>query len=225
MGIGHVAVGFAAKRAAPRANLGVLLLAAWFLDLWWGVFILLGVEQARITPGYTAAIPLELLHYPYSHSLVATVLWSTLFAAVTYALTKDRRVAGVVALAVASHWVLDVVSHPKDVPVGIGGPLLGLGLWNSLPGSIAVESLMMVGGVLLYASATGAPKRRALVITTIVFVLVGVGAYLGPPPPSILPLAAFNLFATIPVVLLGRWLDRPSELINEVARRQGGQWR
>jgi len=43
MFIGHYAVAFAAKRAAPRTSLGTLFLAAQFLDLLWPVFLLTGV--------------------------------------------------------------------------------------------------------------------------------------------------------------------------------------
>ena len=60
MGIGHFAVGFAAKRAAPRASLGVLLLSGVFVDLLWVLFIATGVEHARIVPGITAANALDL---------------------------------------------------------------------------------------------------------------------------------------------------------------------
>jgi len=35
MFIGHYAVGFGAKRFAPRVSLGTLLLAAQFIDLLW----------------------------------------------------------------------------------------------------------------------------------------------------------------------------------------------
>src|SRR5436190_1010001 len=40
MGIGHIATGFAAKRAVPRVPLAVLLFAATFVDVLWGAFVL-----------------------------------------------------------------------------------------------------------------------------------------------------------------------------------------
>ena len=51
MFIGHAAVGFASKAAAPRVSLGVLLAAPFLLDLLWPVFVLTGIESARIEPG------------------------------------------------------------------------------------------------------------------------------------------------------------------------------
>ena len=50
MFIGHFAVGFASKRAAPRASLGVLMAAPLFLDLLWPIFLIAGIESVRIEP-------------------------------------------------------------------------------------------------------------------------------------------------------------------------------
>ena len=47
----HFAVGFAAKRWAPRVSLGTLFLGAQFIDLLWPTFLLLGIEDVRIEPG------------------------------------------------------------------------------------------------------------------------------------------------------------------------------
>src|SRR4029077_18954709 len=80
MFIGHFAVGFAAKKFGPRTSMGALLAAPLFLDLLWGVFLLLGWEQVRIDPGNTRYTPLDLYHYPWSHSLLMAVVWATGFA-------------------------------------------------------------------------------------------------------------------------------------------------
>jgi hypothetical protein len=73
MFIGHYAVGFLAKRAAPRVSLGTLFLSVQLLDLLWPVFLLIGIEHVRFVPGITTFSPLDLYDYPISHSLV-TVL-------------------------------------------------------------------------------------------------------------------------------------------------------
>jgi len=54
MFIGHYAVGFAAKYAAPKASLGPLMAAPILLDLLWPIFLLAGWERVRIGPGNTA---------------------------------------------------------------------------------------------------------------------------------------------------------------------------
>ncbi len=56
MFIGHAAVGFAVKRAAPKASLGALMLASFFSDLLWTILVLVGVERVRIAPGITVVL-------------------------------------------------------------------------------------------------------------------------------------------------------------------------
>ena len=80
MFIGHFAVGFAAKRFAPRTSMAVLLAAPLFLDMLWPVFLLLGWEHVRIDPGNTRFTPLDLFDYPWSHSLAMSLVWATAFA-------------------------------------------------------------------------------------------------------------------------------------------------
>jgi len=88
MFIGHMAVGLASKRLAPRASMGVLMAAPMALDLLWPRFLLAGWEQVRIDPGNTAFTPLDFVSYPYSHSLAMSVLWGTLFALIYWASTR-----------------------------------------------------------------------------------------------------------------------------------------
>src|SRR5882762_6377816 len=79
------------------------------------------------------------------------VLWPVLVAIVYQTVKGDRAGAVWVGIAVASHWVLDCVSHRPDMPLYPGGAeRLGLGLWQSLAGTFAVEGLMFAAGVALY---------------------------------------------------------------------------
>lgn len=80
MFIGHFAVAFAAKRIAPAVSLGTLFLAAQLADLIWPALVLSGIEIVAIRPGITAMTPLDFIHYPYSHSLVALAAWSVAWA-------------------------------------------------------------------------------------------------------------------------------------------------
>jgi hypothetical protein len=82
MFIGHFALGFAAKRAAPRLSLATLFAAAQLADVIWPFLVAAGVEQVRIQPGITAFTPLDFVSYPYSHSLLALVVWGVLFGAI-----------------------------------------------------------------------------------------------------------------------------------------------
>src|SRR3954464_6022660 len=100
MFIGHFAVAFAAKRAAPEVSLGTLFLAAQLADLVWPTLVLLGIERFEIRPGITAVTPLDFLHYPYSHSLLALVLWGLALGGGYVLATKGRLAAGALIAAV-----------------------------------------------------------------------------------------------------------------------------
>ncbi len=78
MFIGHYGVSFAVKRAERSVPLWVLFLSVQFLDVLWAACVLLGIEKVRIVAGITASSPLDLYHMPYTHSLVAALLWSSI---------------------------------------------------------------------------------------------------------------------------------------------------
>ena len=155
MFIGHFGIALAAKRAAPRTSLGVLVAAAQLLDLIWPPLVLAGIEKVRIEPGNTRFTPLDFESYPWSHSLLMAALWSIVAAAAYWAAKRYRRGALVIGLAVFSHWLLDFITHRPDLPLYPGSRVYaGLGLWNSVPATIIVEGAIFALGVWLYAAST-----------------------------------------------------------------------
>src|SRR5512137_3197923 len=105
MFLGHIAVALAAKPLAPRASLGTLVFAALWIDLLWPVLLLFGFETVRIEPGATAVTPLVFEHYPWSHSLLAVLLWAAALGFLRLA-TRDVASAIVISALVISHWLL-----------------------------------------------------------------------------------------------------------------------
>src|SRR5262245_1303558 len=166
MFLGLFAVGLAAKRAAPETSLAVLFAAAQGPDLLWPLFLLLGIEQVRIVPGDTPVTPLEFVAYPWSHSLLMVGVWALLAAVVAAnAPARDSRTARrrglVFGARVLSHWILDVVTHRPDLRIARAGPArVGLGLWRSVPATLAVESLMYIAGAAIHFQATRAVDVR-----------------------------------------------------------------
>src|SRR5216684_3144484 len=150
MFIGHNAVGFASKKLAPSTSLLLLMGAPMLLDLFWPIFLLLGIEHVRIQPGATRFTPLDFYDYPWTHSLLMTVAWGLFFSGIYMAMTRYLRGALWVFLGVVSHWVLDFIVHRPDLPLYPHGPKFGLGLWNSPPATIVIESAMFALAVLLY---------------------------------------------------------------------------
>jgi hypothetical protein len=120
MFIGHFAVALAARRAEPGAALGTYMAAAQLPDLIWPYLLLAGVERVAIAPGDTAFTPLRFDSYPISHSLVTVIGWAFLFGAIHWRRTRRSRAAVWLAAAVASHWVLDFVTHRPDMPLAPG---------------------------------------------------------------------------------------------------------
>ena len=186
MFIGHFAVGFALKRAAPRTSLGVFVAAAQFLDLLWPIFLLLGWEHVSIAPGNTAMTPLAFDSYPLSHSLLMAIAWGVLFALAYRLRTRRTTAALLLGLAVVSHWVLDWVTHRPDLPLVPWSQLkVGLGLWNSVPATVLVESALFAAGVWMYVRVTRARDRMGRVnlvdLTSPSLALVYAGNLFGPP--------------------------------------------
>jgi membrane-bound metal-dependent hydrolase YbcI (DUF457 family) len=206
MFIGHFGVAFGAKRAAPSVSLGVLFAASELADLIWPNLVLLGIERVDVRPGITVVTPLDFVSYPYSHSLAALCVWAIAAAAAYMVLRRSRlAAAATIALLVVSHWILDVATHRPDMPLIPGGTTrLGLGLWNSLWGTLVVEAAMFAGGLAIYLRSTTARSRAGTIglWSLVAFLLITyLGALFGPPPPS----AAAVAWSAEAVWLLAAW--------------------
>jgi hypothetical protein len=215
MFLGHFGLAFAGKKAAPAVSLGMLVVAAQLADLLWPVLVLAGVERVAIRPGITAVTPLDFQSYPYSHSLVALAAWG-LVLGFGYAIVARGgvRAALTLGLLVVSHWVLDVIVHRPDMPVTVGGDTkLGFSLWDSVPGSVALELAVFGICVGVYARITRARDRigRLAFLGFVAFLLVIYGANVfGPPPPSV-PAVAGACMAMWLLAAWAHWLDRHRE--------------
>jgi FtsH-binding integral membrane protein len=208
--LGHLAVGFAVKRATPRVNLATLFAAAELPDLLWPVLVAIGVERVEIAPGITAFTPLDFVSYPWSHSLLLVVIWGLVFAMVHFLRSRNGVAAALLALLVVSHWLLDYVSHRPDMPVYPGGPRYGLGLWNSVPATIAVEGVLFVVGAWLYAQATRPRDGRGqFAFASLIGVLIL--AYVGnifSAPPSVDAIWSGALVGALLLIAWAAWADR-----------------
>ena len=203
MFVGHYSVSFAARARGFAIPLWVLFIAVQLLDVVWAPLVLLGVEKVRIVPGITASNPLDLYYMPYTHSLLAAILWSVA-AAVAYRFavpSAGRTAPFVIGVAVFSHWVLDFVVHRPDLPVYDDAAKVGLGLWNYPVAAFGVESLLLFGGMWLYLAGH---RKRVTLIVLFGLVMLAIQAYVffGPPPASdkaaaVTALAAYAIFAAV----------------------------
>lgn len=208
--VGHFGLGLAAKRLSPEVSLGTLFFAVQLADALWPLLLLAGVEHVRIVPNLMRLSHLDFLDYPVSHSLAALVAWGVLFGAVYFVIRRSLAAAVLLGVGVVSHWVLDVATHRPDLPVLPRGPYLGLGLWNSVPGTLAAEGTLYAAGIALYLRQTRAIDRvgtLGLGTLLVLLAVVWLAALFGPPPPNERVLASTALIGWI-VIPWAYWIDR-----------------
>jgi hypothetical protein len=193
MFIGHFAVGLAAKSVKPSLSLGSYFIAAQFVDLLWPTLLLLNLESVIISPGNTAMTPLDFVHYPYTHSLVMALIWAGAGFLLVYFLKKDFNAALLIGVCVASHWVLDFVTHRPDLPLTLSETTkVGLGLWNHRTATFLVESFLFAGSVFLFVRNSKALDGIGVygfwVLVAFLYV-ISISNMIGPPPPSVSAIA------------------------------------
>lgn len=213
MFVGHLAVAFAGKRVSPSTSLAWLVAAATTLDLVWPLFLLAGIEQVRIVPGATVFNPLVFDSYPWSHSLLMAAVWGIALAGLAQARGIEPRGTALIGALVVSHWVLDYVTHAPDMPLWPGrSPRLGLGLWNSIPGTLAVEGLLWATALVVYLQGRRARSWVGIValgsLVAVCTVMWALGPW-APPPPSPRGLAWFALVGWI-MIPWSIWVERSS---------------
>ena len=132
MFVGHYGPSFAIKSIRGSIPLWALFIAVQLLDVGWSVLVFLGVEKVRIVPGITASNPLDLYYMPYTHSLVAAVVWAIAAIMLSRFLLgiRDWSASIWIGAAVFSHWVLDFLVHRRDLPLYDDAAKVGLGIWN-----------------------------------------------------------------------------------------------
>ena len=211
MFIGHFGIGFGAKKVAPRVSLGTLFLAAQFIDLLWPPLLLFGIERVSIAPGNTQFTPLDFESYPISHSLAMVALWAVLFGLIYWLGMRYRRGAIVLGACVVSHWLLDLIVHRPDLPLIPGSSTrVGLGLWNSVGGTLIAESAIFIAGFMLYLRVTSAKDRIGLwgLWALVGFLVLSyIGNIFGPPPPDVRAIGWIGNAQWL-LVLWAYWVDR-----------------
>lgn len=205
MFVGHYGPSFAAKVLQPSIPLWVFFLAVQLVDVLWAILVILGIEEVRIVPGITASNPLDLHHVPYTHSLVAAMVWTAVTVVVARALPGPHSwsAGAVVGAAVLSHWFLDLVVHRPDLPLYGDAFKVGLGLWDFPIVAMTLELGSAFAGLVVYARRTQPHNLRGrssiLGFGSIILLAQGL-AFVGPPPASgsaaaVTALVAYGVFA------------------------------
>ena len=158
---GHFGFAAMVKSRERSAPLWALMLATVWLDVLFIPFFLAHRETVQtIHAGYAGSI----IHADYTHSVAGMLALSAALGAM-FIPRLGRRVALVIGLVSASHWVLDLVVHRADMPVLPGNfgnlPYLGLGLWNAPRVAACVELVLVVAGAILYSRAAREVSAKA----------------------------------------------------------------
>lgn len=211
MFIGHFGVGLAAKKIDSKPSLGTFFLASQFVDLLWPLFLIIGLERVQIDPGNTAFTPLNFIYYPFSHSLLADLIWAVLFGSVYFAIRKNVKTALLLGGVVLSHWVLDLFTHRPDLLLIPGfEEKVGFGLWNSVILTIVIEGAIYILGIWYYLRLTKSLNKTgnwAMWSLFVFLAIVYIFNVFGPPPPSVESISYAGLSLWL-IVAWAYWIDR-----------------
>lgn len=218
MFVGHYSASLAAKAWARETPLGSLFIAVQWLDVLFFPLAVMGIEKLELTPHGSGAMNFELPYMPYTHSLLAAVLWSLLVALVTLAWAvrgplraAATRMAIAMGLAVLSHWCLDLLVHYPDLPlVGNGPPKFGLMLWQWPWLTMALEMSLLGLSLLAYMRRTRASNALGRWGMPVFVGLLTVGEWVNlfaAPNNGVIALAAAAMGSYLGFAAIAGWLD------------------
>lgn len=186
MFIGHYGIAFAAKAAAPDIPLPVLMISTQIIDILFCGLVAAKVERVEIDKTASATVPLRSISMPYSHSGESAVVISLLTAVLAGVLYPALTLAElwIIGLVCLSHWVIDVIMHPPDIPILSARRKIGLGVWNNRPLSIGLELGLIAAGTAILATSGTVAAGPVWTVGAVMIVLQAV-AFTTPPPAPV----------------------------------------
>jgi membrane-bound metal-dependent hydrolase YbcI (DUF457 family) len=162
--VDHAATTLILKRRYPNVPIAPLLVAVQAMELAWVILSYLGIERTTTEPVVRSVADIHLAWMPYSHS-VATAMGAALLAWAAIELGLNQRDLGrAVGLGIASHLVLDLLTHAHDIVLWPGrvSPRLGLGLYDAAP--LAAFMVELIYGIICWRIYRGGRGLLALVV-------------------------------------------------------------
>jgi hypothetical protein len=210
MFIGHFAPGFAAAAHPKAPPLPVLIIASQLVDIAFFMFVPLGIESMRVTPGISVMNPMDLYHMPLTHSLLGACAWGLAFALLLRACRIGWTGAAIGGAVVVSHWFFDLLVHVSDLTLAGSPPKLGLGLWNYPGIEMPLEIGLLLVGVSIYASAHR-PGWRLWILVALLLALQAVNWFGAPPVTVDASLWGSALVAFAVSALMAWWISHKSD--------------
>ena len=129
--INHAATALIVKKRFPEAPMWLLLISVQLMEMLWVALNYIGVEYSTTENMVSSVLDVHLSYMPYSHSILSTfVLCFVAWFTISKWFNKPP-VAWAVAIAIASHLVLDLLTHSQDIAFAplVNMDKFGLGLY------------------------------------------------------------------------------------------------
>jgi hypothetical protein len=80
-------------------------------------------------------------------------------------------------MAVFSHWILDLIAHPRDLAIYDDTWKVGFGLWNYRDPEFALEIVLLAVGIILYVAQNmlSTARKTAVIAFGVALVVVQIG--------------------------------------------------
>jgi hypothetical protein len=213
---GHIGAALAIGRLDRDVSLGSLIAASLLIDLLLWSFILLGWESVVIPENFTETHQPSFT-FPFSHSLSAAIIWSTLAGSVAFLWYSERkgvslRAVFMISVAVFSHWLLDFTVHNAQIPLLADTSFkVGLGLWDNMTIALLFESFIMLAGLYLFLDGANIALPKKIALSTLCLLILGftiIGMTVAPAPPSAMAMAGSSLIMILVICVLAGWLGK-----------------
>ncbi len=198
--VGHYGPAFALKGAEKSIPLWVFFVSVQWMDVLWAVFVGFGIERFRVVPGFTATNALDLYYMPLTHSLPGAAALSLVLGAIVAGFFRANRgrVLLIVAVAVFSHWLIDLIVHVPDLALWDDSYKVGFGLWNYFWLALTLEFAVLLAGAWYYTRLLPSAKLRgdiALWLFVAFMMVLHVVTLMMPPPEGSMLVIAAEAFA------------------------------
>jgi len=218
MFIGHYSLALASKAVRRSPSLAAAFIAVQLVDIGFFSLAWMGIEKWRFDGALSGIMPFDLYYMPFTHSLLAAILWALVAGIVAACWVAPGRrwvVGAVIAVLVFSHWPGDLLVHRADLGLlGDGPPKLGFGLWNQPRIAMPLELALTLAGFCVYLVSTrarGAWGARAPWIVLAVLLILQAINWFGAPPRDALSFCGLGLFAYALCAGMAWVLDRTRE--------------
>lgn len=213
---GHYAVGLGLKTFDRSIPLWFLFIVVELVDIFFMLFVLLDIEHMRITLGFTKTYPLDMYHFPVTHSLVMVPIWCLvgLFLYQLFSSSFTKKAIALVSIAIASHWFLDLIVHPPELPIFWDSIKVGFSLWNQPIISILLEISLVGGGLFLYLKSILKREnvnRTLIWVIGLILILLTIFMPYYPPPKSVSEAAIVGLILFFIIPIVAYFAEKPNE--------------